>query len=564
MTARPGPGRRPRQGRRPGARPADFSSALPPDFHSPRSTQEFDASPEVDTDGVPDAAPVPTLRPAIPRRSRPDAPGRKKRGTGSEAVPKPVWSLRDQARRMVAGYGPPSVPFPGSRHTSELSAEEERAVLDLVLRAGEAMLATGAPVADATAEMLRMSDGLGVKNLTVDITFISLTATIDRADDPVTKVRVINTRTSDYSRLTDISRLISQISERKVAITEADTRLTRILTSPHPYRRAVVTVALGIMAAGVAVLLGGGWAVAMVAAATTMTIDRILRFLRHRGLPYLFQQVVGAGIATVVGVMLLWGQNHVDWDRALMPPSLVVASGIVVLLAGLSLVGAAEDAISGFPLTAAARSFEVVLGTMGIVVGIGIVLEVGRRIGVPLSVGDLNARANVPFLTRVLASAVIAAAWSVASYTRLRTVALVAAVAAAAAAVYELITLLGNGINEDSSGVAAAATPAFVAALAVGLLAGAVCERVSVPTMVISVCGVTPFLPGLSIYGAMYNIVDSGGFLIEGLDLLVRAGSVGLALAAGVTLGEFLATPLTSEADKWQRKMMARARGSRI
>ncbi|SEE80338.1 threonine/serine ThrE exporter family protein [Ruania alba] len=465
---------------------------------------------------------------------------------------------------MVADSGPPSVPLLGSRHTSELSAEDERSVLDLVLRAGEAMISTGAPVADATAEMLRIADGLGVKNLTVDITFISLTATIDRDDDPVTKVRVIHTRTSDYSRLTDISRLVSRINGGKASLAEAHTRLTRILTAPHPYRRAVVTLALGLMAAALAVLLGGGWAAALVSAATTMVIDRTLRFLRHRGLPYLFQQVVGAGIATVVGVLLLWGQNLLAWDRALLPPSLIVASGIVVLLAGLSLVGAAEDAISGFPLTAAARSFEVVLGTMGLVVGIGIVLEVGRRFGVPLSIGDLNAQADVHVLTRVLASAVIAAAWSVASYTRIRTVALVAGISAAAAAAYELGTLLGDAATEGSAGVADAAVPAFVAALAVGLLAGAVCERVSVPTMVISVCGVTPFLPGLSLYGAMYNIVDSGGFIIEGLDLLVRAASVGLALAAGVTLGEFLATPLTSEADKWQRRMIARARGSRI
>ncbi len=48
--------------------------------------------------------------------------------------------------------------------------------------------------------------------------------------------------------------------------------------------------------------------------------------------------------------------------------SLVLASSIVVLLAGLSLVGAAEDAISGFPVTATARAFEVVTLTAGIVV----------------------------------------------------------------------------------------------------------------------------------------------------------------------------------------------------
>ncbi|QOR70901.1 threonine/serine exporter family protein [Ruania alkalisoli] len=536
MNDRPAPGRRLRPGRRPANRP--------------RKGPEPEV-PIVDTDGVPEASQVPPLRPAVPLRAREQ--------TGPSAVVRP-WSLREQARRMVAGKGPPTLPFPGSRFLSSLSAEEERSVLDLVLRAGEAMVATGAPVGDATAEMLRMADGLGVKNLSVDITFISVTATIDRDDDPVTKVRVISTRTSDYSRLTDISRLIAEITRKQLSINEAHERLTEILTAPHPYRRAVVTGALGMMAASVAVLLGGGWAVALLAAATTMVIDRVQRFLRHRGLPYLFQQVVGSGIATVVAVVLLWGQNTWGWDRALFPPSLVVASGIVVLLAGLALVGSAEDAIAGFPLTAAARTFEVGLYTVGIVAGIGIVLEVGRQFGVPLSIGDAGAGVHVHPLLFIGAGGAIAAAWAVASYTRIRTVGLVALVAGVASAAYVGVTALGVSPSENQFG---AATAAFSAALAIGLLAGVLSERVRVPTMVISVCAVTPFLPGLTIYRAMYNIVDTG-FILEGLDLLVRAGSIGLALAAGVTLGEYLATPLTSEADKWQRRMMARARGSRI
>src|SRR5699024_2354667 len=141
------------------------------------------------------------------------------------------------------------------------------------------------------------------------------------------------------------------------------------------------------------------------------------RVLRRWGLPYIFQQAAGAVIATTVAITLLWGQHTFDWDRTLLPPSLVVASGIVVLLAGMQLVGAAEDAISGYPLTAAAKSFEVALYTIGIVVGIGFVLDVGRRLGVPLSIGDVFGNAP-PGLVQILCGGVIAGAWAVASYTR--------------------------------------------------------------------------------------------------------------------------------------------------
>src|SRR5690625_5150927 len=196
------------------------------------------------------------------------------------------------------------------------------------------MTATGAPVADVTAALLRLAAAYGVTNCEVDITFISITASIDRDDDPITKMRVINVRTSDYSRLADLLAMTEDAAAGRLPLERAHAHLEQVLSESHPYRRWVVTLALGAMAAGISGLLGGGWLVALVAALTTAVIDRSLRVLRRWGLPYIFQQAAGAVIATTVAITLLWGQHTFDWDRTLLPPSLVVASGIVVLLAG--------------------------------------------------------------------------------------------------------------------------------------------------------------------------------------------------------------------------------------
>src|SRR5690625_749853 len=297
--------------------------------------------------------------------------------------------LGERARRVVAASGPPTWTCSLPSRESGLAAETERSVLDLVLRVGEAMIATGAPVADVTAALLRLAAGYGVTNCHVDITFISISASIDREDDPITKMRVITVRTSDYSRMADLFAMVDEVAAGKLPLERAHGRLEQVLRTPHPYRRWVVTLALGVMAAGISGLLGGGWLVALVAATTTIVIDRTLRVLRRWGLPYLFQQAAGATIATMVAILILWGQDMFGWDRSALPPSLVVASGIVVLLAGMQLVGAAEDAISGYPLTAAAKSFEVALYTVGLVVGIGFMLDLGRRLGIPLYIGDV-------------------------------------------------------------------------------------------------------------------------------------------------------------------------------
>ncbi len=413
-------------------------------------------------------------------------------------------------------------------------------------------MATGAPVADVTAAMLRLAAGFGVTSCQVDITFISIIVSIDRDDDPITKMRVINVRTSDYSRLADMFDLVDDVSNGKVDLSEAHRRLDEILSSAHPYRRWIVTLALGLMAAGVAVLLNGGAVVASVAGATTMVIDRTLRALRRLGLPYLFQQVIGAGIATVVGLLAAWATDQFGWSTTLLPPSLIVASGIVVLLAGLSLVGAAEDAIAGFPLTAAARSFEVALYSVGLVVGIAIVLALGQRLGLPLGITDPS-RLSSPTTFQVLGGGLIAAAWGMASYTRLSTVLVVLPVGMLSAAA---LLFSGNVLELGPS------MSAFVAALAVGLTSGAVSERVGTPNIVISVCGITPLLPGLAIYSAMFAVIEEND-VVGGTSMLIGAAGTALALAAGVTLGEFLATPLRSEMDRWQRRVNRRARGAR-
>src|SRR5690625_4501369 len=254
--------------------------------------------------------------------------------------------LRERARRAVRAQSPPTELIVRPRQSSGLSADVERSVLDLLLRAGDALIATGAPVADVTAALLKLADGFGVRSVQIDITFTSITASIDREDEPITGVRVIAVRTSDYSRLANLFQLVDDSAAGKLDLATAHRRLTEIAEAPHPYRRWIVTVALGAMAAGLAVLLGGGPLAAFVAGGTTAIIDRTLRRLRAWGLPSFFQQTVGGIIVTVIALALLWGQERFEWDTSLLPPSVVVASGIVVLLAGLSLVGSAEDAIS--------------------------------------------------------------------------------------------------------------------------------------------------------------------------------------------------------------------------
>ncbi|MGH3096556.1 MAG: threonine/serine ThrE exporter family protein, partial [Streptosporangiales bacterium] len=413
-------------------------------------------------------------------------------------------------------------------------------VLDLTLRTGEALLSTGSPVAGVTATMLRVAAAYGLTSIQVDVTFTSITVSVMRDDgEPMTSMRIVRVRAADYSRLAALYELADQIVAG-LPLEEALQRLDAIVHAPHPYRRWLVTLALAGMAAGISGLLGAGLPIAAVTALTTAGIDRMLRRLNRWGLPSFFQQAAAAAFVTLIAVGILLAKP-LPFDMHL-DASLLVGSGITVLLAGLGVVGSVEDAISGHYLTAGARTFEVVLNTVGIVVGVGAVLDIANRLGLDLTkVEDLDLGSVRPTALIPIA-AVVAGFWALSSYARWRASLVAAAGGGIAYVIYAaLLRDAGVGPAVASAG----------AALVLGAIADIAGDRTKVPTLVVAMSGVVPFLPGLTTYRGISDFVQ--GATLTGISELVSAASIGLGLAAGVALGAFVARPLRSEVDRWER-----------
>lgn len=95
-----------------------------------------------------------------------------------------------------------------------------------------------------------------------------------------------------------------------------------------------------------------------------------------------------------------------------------------------------------------------------------------------------------------------------------------------------------------------------------GLAAVVVGERTRTPTLVLSIAGITPLLPGLAIYRGMFSLVE-GDHILAGTSELMGAIVIGLALAGGLTLGGYMASPLRRRIDRFNRMVGMRARGSR-
>jgi uncharacterized membrane protein YjjP (DUF1212 family) len=214
-------------------------------------------------------------------------------------------------------------------------AEEAHRALDLALRAGEVLLSCGAGAADVVATCVAITEACGLSRVECDITFTSLSISWQPAVEvaPVTAMRLVRVRALDYTRVTGVPDLVQDLVDGRTTRAEAEERLRAVVRARHPYRRPVVTGARAALAAAVAVLLGAGAVVTAVAFAATVVVDLVTTRMARNGVPLFYQNVVGGLVATAAALLLV-----AAGVGAL--PGLVVAGGIVLLLPGVTLVGA--------------------------------------------------------------------------------------------------------------------------------------------------------------------------------------------------------------------------------
>ncbi len=412
--------------------------------------------------------------------------------------------------------------------------------MDLCLRIGEMLLSSGAGAADVTATMRSVADHLGLRQAEMDVTFTALSMSYQRsADDvPMLMIRHVQQRDIDYEDLTAVDHLVRDLLTDQADLFLARSRMATIVSLGHAFPRWAVTIAWAVMAAAVGVFLGGGPVVSASAAVAAVLIDRVQMVMARRRLPFFYLQVAGGAIATILAAAVAATPIEVD-------ESLIVTANIILLLAGIGLMGAVQDALTGFYLTAGARLIEAMMATAGIIAGVGLGISVADGLGVPLQALVPGQLGSTGLLAVVAGAAVASAAFSVASYAPRRAVIPIGLITGVAALISQTVEVNGFG----------RAAAAGVAAFFIGLVAFAVAGRVRVPPLVVAVPAIVPFLPGLSIYRGLTWLADGGYLVSQGILALITAISVAIALASGVILGEYVAQPLKREARRLERRL---------
>jgi uncharacterized membrane protein YjjP (DUF1212 family) len=443
------------------------------------------------------------------------------------------WTRRFRSRvgQLAVDTEPPTLPGvflnrgayePGAQQ-HDAPARDSRAfeVMDLALRCGAQLLARGTAAVDVESALHAAATTLGLRQVDVDVTYTSLMLSAVVDGRPVAVTRVVRQGTPDYARLSDVHRLLSDIVAGDVDLHAAQTRLAAIEARPRRHSSRVTLLANGVLAGSIAASLGSGWVVAVVAALTGIVIVALTNRLHGPRAPAFF--LAGAGGAVAVAVTSLVTLADID-----VRPSLVVAAAIVVLLPSVPLVGSVRDALVGFPLTAIGRAVDGAIVVIGIVAGVTAALAVAAAADVGLQIIPSDQVPPTPLAVRFLAGALVAASAAVVYQAGWR---MVAASFAVGGVGFAAGTLMLGAIDSTTFATG-------VAAVVVGVVAGAMATRWHTLALVFVVPGIMPLLPGLVIYRG--SLLLTSGDTVEGLVVLLEAGVRMLALAAGALLGELL------------------------
>lgn len=447
---------------------------------------------------------------------------------------------------------------PASRPVTEamLSVDEvyARRVIDLAMRIAEALTATGASANEVVLAAIRVSAALGIKPVHVDITYNSIAVSYhrDETELPFTLVRVVRAPIPDYAKLQQLQALVADIEAGDIALDPARARFHAIRRTPFPYRPVVIVSSQGLLGVGVGVLYGAPWLVLGIILLASVAAALTQRLLARARVPFFFAQAAGA--AVVVGVAAA-----TNWLRMLgapgledVRPTVIVASGIVLMLAGLSVVAAAQDAIDGFALTAGGRILDLALFTLGVVVGVVLGIGVADALGVSIPRVD-EPPALGPLWMQIVGAVIISFTVAIWNGALARTTAVSVALGTIAWLGYSFATFAGLSVPVASG--LGACLASFLGAL--------VAHRWHVPSIAVVTAAIVPMVPGSAVFRGILAVAqanDDAAQLITGVSGLVGAAAIGIALASGATLGLVMGAPLR---DTMQSAMRRRNRRTR-
>lgn len=394
--------------------------------------------------------------------------------------------------------------------------------MDVLLRFGASMLRSGNTAARTREWIEVMARKMGFDAVAVSLSMDSITVTVSRSGESATTMGEIGAPGVNVSRIADLEELAKAAEpgqmQRGIAVKLEDTEATKPL-----YSGVQIATAVGVASGGFA-FLNGAAAVEMIAAAIGGGIGQWMRsWMAHRRLNQYGAAALSAIAAAGIFVLMETLARHVGLGLAHYPAGFIAS--VLFLIPGFPLIAGLFDLLQSQTVAAVSRLAYGLMILLAVALGLSIVIAIG---GVDITrQPPVELAYPLKLLLRAIASFVAACAFAMLFNSSARVVLGVGLLALAANGMRLVLIDMGMEL----------APAAFLAALAIGLVALLVERRFNVPRMAMIVAPIVIMMPGVYAYEMI--VLFNRGQMLGALEASAACGFVVGALAMGLATARF-------------------------
>lgn len=406
--------------------------------------------------------------------------------------------------------------------------------LRLVMTLADYLLSMGMPASSVVNLMLGVTDAYCTRPVHIDIDYTQVVISQDRGVhyDPLTLIKTISPQPTNYRLMQQLETLGFAIRNHQLTLDEAEMHLDSLLSQKNRYPGWITYLSGGGISLGSSLLYTSSPIVLISAFIVGTLTTWLLARLTRLSLPSFFIQISTALFVTLVATTLAYVSSHyhIGWLTGLSP-TIITVNGIVLLVAGMAIVSAFQDAIDEYYVTASAHLLKVVMMTAGIVFGVGLGLYIAKLLHISFSATSEQLSMSSP-LCQYIGAIILAASFTISNHTRPFSIVLVGAVG-----------FIGYAVYLAATGVGASSIPANgLAGLVIGFIATFVSRAFHMPSFAVVNAGIIPLVPGLLLYNGLMNLVTQASWS-NGSSLLLQAVSIAVAIATGASLGVIIGRP---------------------
>ena len=190
---------------------------------------------------------------------------------------------------------------------------------------------------------------------------------------PVSIIRRVKKRTINLSKLERVNRAARSYIDGKLTLAETLAKLREIDSTPRQ-NRFVSAVYAGISSGLFTALFDGGWFEFAVSFACGFAVQLIATAFKHSGIFHFAISLIGGAVIAAVAVtaVTLAGFGNLN---------LIIIGSIMTLLPGLAMTNAIRDAMTGDLVSGVARLADVMIISLSLAGGVGIVLSLYIGLG---------------------------------------------------------------------------------------------------------------------------------------------------------------------------------------